>query len=273
MANHLSSPVLGAFGVAFGLTGPASSTESIRAALADRTALTTTSGPPDVSYEIRGADELTIFRHADAEVAQIGHADGPLEAADTIGDDIHHQIAHRSEAFLLIHAGAVAWKGRAIALPGRTHAGKSSLVAALVRAGAEYLSDEFAVLDRDGLVHPYPRKLSIRDRDGRGRPVDVSELGGVSATGPRPLVLTVSTRYEEGAVWDPIPLTGSRALLPLIDNSVVARTRSEHTLSTIARLGDDITTLVGLRGEAAAATTEILSFVDRWADGRPAREA
>ena len=218
-------------------------------------------------YEIRGTDELIILRHDEVEVAHVGYAANLLEAADSISDDIHQQIAHRSADFLLIHAGAVAWRGGAIALPGRSHAGKSTLVAAMVSAGAEYLSDEFAVLDREGLVHPYPRKLPIRGSDGQGRPVDVAELGGVIADGARPLVLTISTRYEKGVIWDPTPLTRSRALLPLIDNSVVARTRSEHTTSTIASLGDRITTLVGLRGEAAAVATEILSYADRLADG------
>jgi uridine kinase len=41
-----------------------------------------------------------------------------------------------------------------IAIPGRSFSGKTSLVTALVRAGAVYYSDEFAVIDRDGLVRP-----------------------------------------------------------------------------------------------------------------------
>ena len=41
--------------------------------------------------------------------------------------------------------------------------GKTTLVAALVRAGATYYSDEFAPLDADGLVHPYAQPLSLRD--------------------------------------------------------------------------------------------------------------
>ena len=36
-------------------------------------------------------------------------------------------------------------------------------MAALVRAGAEYYSDEFAPLDAGGLVHPFAKPLSIRN--------------------------------------------------------------------------------------------------------------
>ena len=42
----------------------------------------------------------------------------------------------------------VTWgRGRAIVIPGRTFSGKSTLVAELVRAGATYYSDEYAVED------------------------------------------------------------------------------------------------------------------------------
>src|ERR687894_479249 len=49
----------------------------------------------------------------------------------------------------------VARGGRALVRPGPSLSGKTTLVAALVRSGAAYLSDEFAVLDPEGRVHPY----------------------------------------------------------------------------------------------------------------------
>jgi hypothetical protein len=56
------------------------------------------------------------------------------------------------------------WRGvgRAVILPGRSMSGKTSLVAALVKAGATYFSDEYAVLDKLGMVHPYIKTLSLR---------------------------------------------------------------------------------------------------------------
>ena len=77
-------------------------------------------------------------------------------------------VASHAEELLFVHAGVVGWRGRAIVLPGRTHAGKSTLVAALVRAGASYYSDEYALVDGDGRVRPYPRALSLRRARGAG---------------------------------------------------------------------------------------------------------
>jgi hypothetical protein len=46
-------------------------------------------------------------------------------------------IALLSRKFVFIHAGAVGWRRRAIVIPGRTFVGKSTLVEAMVREGAE----------------------------------------------------------------------------------------------------------------------------------------
>ena len=66
-----------------------------------------------------------------------------------------------------MHAGAVAWRDRGIVIPGRSHSGKTTLVRALVEA-ARYYSDEFAVLDPQGRLHPYPLPLrsarAVRNR-------------------------------------------------------------------------------------------------------------
>ena len=91
-------------------------------------------------------------------------------------------IAANTRDWIFVHAGAVACGGRAVVLPGESFSGKTTLVAALVQAGASYYSDEYAVLDADGRVHPYARRLSIRS-DG-GEPTQerhVGELGGVAA--------------------------------------------------------------------------------------------
>ncbi len=61
-----------------------------------------------------------------------------------------------------VHAGAVTGPTGALLVAGRSGQGKSSLVLGLVRQGYALLSDELALLDRDGQVHPYPRAVHVR---------------------------------------------------------------------------------------------------------------
>ena len=61
-----------------------------------------------------------------------------------------------------IHAATVVVDGRAVVLAGRSGAGKSTLTLALLRAGAQLLTDELTLIDRDGsTVLPYPRAVHV----------------------------------------------------------------------------------------------------------------
>jgi serine kinase of HPr protein (carbohydrate metabolism regulator) len=71
---------------------------------------------------------------------------------------VEFDIAVRARSALFVHAGVVAWRGRAVLIPGASNAGKSTLVAELVRRGATYYSDEYAAIDAAGRVHPYARR-------------------------------------------------------------------------------------------------------------------
>ena len=129
---------------------------------------------------------------------------------ETLGQlelDLELYIADRAPRRTFVHAGVVGWKGQAIVIPGRSFSGKSSLVKALVKAGASYYSDEFAVLDERGRVHPYPIPLVIRPgRDG-GPPMKyrAEELGGAAGVSPLPVGLVLITRYVSGTRFRPRP--------------------------------------------------------------------
>ena len=71
-------------------------------------------------------------------------------------------VAEFAPRRVFVHAGVVAWNGNAIVIPGSSFSGKSTMVSALLRAGATYYSDEYAVIDEQGRVRPYPRELRIR---------------------------------------------------------------------------------------------------------------
>lgn len=65
---------------------------------------------------------------------------------------------------LVFHAGAVAKDGIAVVLPAEPGGGKTSLVAALLEQGFEYLSDEFAFIDPESLrVLPFPKALCFKE--------------------------------------------------------------------------------------------------------------
>jgi len=71
-------------------------------------------------------------------------------------------VAEYAPERVFMHAGVVAWKDLALVVPARSFQGKTSLVAELVRRGAIYYSDEYAIFDAEGSVHPFPKTLSIR---------------------------------------------------------------------------------------------------------------
>jgi hypothetical protein len=172
---------------------------------------------------------------------------------------IRGYVALRAPGMTFVHAGAVAHEGRAIMFPGHSFAGKTTLVAALVRGGAIYYSDEFAVLDGDGLVHPYAKPLSLRDNpENRQIETDVELLGGVAGDEPLPLGLVVFTRFRSGAQWRPEPISRGAAALKLVENTVSVRSRPDEAMHAVTAALTDAVALEGTRGEAEEIVDQLL---------------
>src|SRR3954452_23002185 len=112
-------------------------------------------------------------------------------------------VATGAPDHIFIHAGVVAFDGRAIVIPGPSFSGKTTLVAECVRAGALYYSDDLAALDRDGLVHPYPKPLSMRVNGFSQIDHDVAMLGGTAGTRAIPVGSIIFGQYRPGAAWRP----------------------------------------------------------------------
>jgi hypothetical protein len=160
---------------------------------------------------------------------------------------------------LFVHAGVVGWQGRALIIPGRSMTGKTTLVRALVEAGAAYYSDEFAVLDRQGLAHPYPLPLSIRG--ARGQPAQltpVAALGGQVGLEPLPVGMVVVTQYQPAAQWRPRMLSPGQALLALMDNTVAARRAPGHSMPILRAVVVGARVVRSKRGEAGAIASALL---------------
>jgi hypothetical protein len=173
------------------------------------------------------------------------------EALHCLESHIQIHVAEMTRERIFVHAGVVGWRGKAILLPGRSYAGKSSMVAALLTAGAEYLSDEYAVCDCNGLVHPYARRLSLRQADGdKLRRPGPEEFGSRTCPGPLPIGLVAMTKYVAGARWRPRRAPSGWAALALLNNMVPIRRQPDRCLHVVQRVLAGALCLRGNRGEA-----------------------
>ncbi len=171
-------------------------------------------------------------------------------------------VAEMAPDRVFVHAGVVGYRGRGILLPGRSFAGKSMLVRELVRAGAQYYSDEYAVLDSAGAVHPYPRPLSIRNEPAAGATKHRVPAVGVSAGGdPLPVGLVVMSEFRSGGEWRPRRLSPGRGALALLANTVAARRIPEVALATLHQVVTRVPIVASERGEAASVVEAIFSLV------------
>lgn len=227
-------------------------------------------GAPDVGYRVEPDDPpgglaLRVVRNGRAVL----RAATPDEVVERLRSEIDHEVALGSRTGLFVHAGVVGWRGHAILVPGRSMTGKSTLVAALVRQGATYYSDEYAVLAEDARVGPYARALVLRGDPPGAASARAGGPTGAAGQEPLPVALIVSTSYREGSAWRPEVVRGSRAVLPVIDNTVRARSEPERVMRLVGRLAPRVVTLRGPRPDADLAAPRILGFLDGLLDGRP----
>src|SRR2546421_12282706 len=88
------------------------------------------------------------------------------------------------------------------------------------RARATYYSDEYAVFDRAGRVHPYARPLRLRDGAGaRQKRLAVESLDGVKGDKALPVGLVIVSEYRAGARFSPRRLSQGQGLLAMLANT------------------------------------------------------
>ena len=170
---------------------------------------------------------------------------------------INSETIRRTGDFLLVHAGAVrAPSGLGVVLPGASGAGKTTLVAGLVAAGFDYLSDEAAAIDPVGRkLYPYAKALTVKRElaelfpdvripDVRKGWVDgqvhlISEdLRPRSLGSPCEIGLIVAPRYVAGARTEVVPMTPAEAAVELGRNALnlsLYRVRSLPVLVDVVR--------------------------------------
>lgn len=193
-----------------------------------------------------------------------------------------NQLAIEATPGLRLHAGAVDWSGATIVLPGAMGAGKSTLVAGLVRRGAEYVTDEVVALDAAGRVRPYPKPISLGTAPPALGPVEWTPpgagaavflgasgvvpptvLGRVSAGSADPPATVVLPTYTRGAPTSVTELDHTDAVVEVAAHTF--HLELPGTLAALERM------LVGVRcfrlesGDLAESCAAVLDLV------RPAR--
>jgi hypothetical protein len=168
-----------------------------------------------------------------------------IARASTLRAAVNHMLAAINRAAIescetfAVHAGVVARSGSGIAIPVDSMGGKSTLTAALVLRGFEYVSDEALCLESDGSVVPYAKPLGLS-------PWSMAALGLEDLDVPFPR----GAAEASGEVLVPHPLLGS--------HSAEGRITLDHLV--LPEFGHDQATLDQLPASEGMATLLAMSF-------------
>jgi hypothetical protein len=214
-------------------------------------------GSPSARFEVSGQGVITL----NGEPLSGSHLSTDVTVSVLTTRMRHHLALHAPE-HIFVHAGVVSLGTTAIVIPARSFAGKTTLVAELVRQGATYYSDEYAVVDSRGLIHSYPRPLTLRPAPGWGNqhlPVSVGKIGTEAIRAG----LLVITEYERGAEWNPVAGTPAEGAIAVIEHTVAARSRPGPALAAARAVASGATVLTGVRGEAGPTAAALINSVSR----------
>jgi hypothetical protein len=179
-----------------------------------------------------------------------------------LASQIRMCIAEFAPNHIFIHAGVVCVDGVGVILPARSMHGKTTLTAELVRQGAVYYSDEYAVVGMDSRVYPFPKALSMRGiLEGRAQvDIPVEDFGGKQGKKPVRVGLVVITEFKERSRWRPKQLSVGEAFLEVINHTVPIRRNTAVVIPTLTKLLQDAVIVKTFRGEAPQAAEAIIDL-------------
>ena len=187
---------------------------------------------------------------------------------DMLESRIRVTIAEFAVGKVFLHAGVVGWKGRAIIIPATSFAGKTTLVAELVKKGADYYSDEYAVLDAEGNIEPFPKWLSLRGIVDAVTQVEcsVESIGGVAATKTIPVGMILIARYKNGKSipkkWRPKRLSPGEGIMEILPHTMTIRNKPKFVLEVLNKSVSRAIIVKTVRGEAAEFAESLLGYFE-----------
>lgn len=189
---------------------------------------------------------------------------------------ISSEACRRTGDFLLVHAGAVVSPaGTAVLLPAPSRSGKTTLVAALVAAGFDYLSDEAAAIDPvTRMVHPFPKALSLKEgtldllpnllhvaRDGkvaRERHILADEIRAGSRGGPSRVSAVVAIKRGTQTALSPIgAATAAKLMAENALNMRIYRARGLQLIADVVGGAERYSLTIGEIDEAVEAISAL----------------
>ena len=176
-------------------------------------------------------------------------------------------IAEFAVSKVFLHAGVVAWKGKAIVIPARSFKGKTTLVAELVKKGALYYSDEYAVLNKNGYVQSFPKHLSLRGIINEYAQVDysVESLGGRAGKKQIPVGLILLTEFDSNLTakkWKPKLLSVGQGIMEIIPHTISIRNDTKFALNVLNKVASRAIIAKSKRGEAKEFVDLLINFFE-----------
>ena len=184
--------------------------------------------------KVKNADTIFIRRNDEEEFKYFDEE----TLLDHFSSRIRITIAEFAKSKVFIHAGAVGWRGFGIMIPGQSYSGKTTLVSELIKLGAEYYSDEYAVLDENGYLQPYPKMLSMRGILNDWDQVDTAPEAFGATIGKKniPVGMVLITKYEENGQWHPELLKSGEGILEILQHTIPVRNNPDFVLKVLKKL-------------------------------------
>lgn len=212
-------------------------------------------GQPDTWYSVVTTDPESLQRELYVDDQRVGCLDRPSWLVRWLTWHVNHRVIECTDDHVLLHAAVAARDGVGVVLPAASEAGKTTLVAGLVRAGYDYLSDEAAAIDPATLqIAPYPKPLAIdrgswevladfapdeaevaRGYHERQWLVNPASVRPDAISGPVPASIVVFPRFERGAATTCEPVRRSEALLEALRHTFRFHDAGRRNLEVLAR--------------------------------------